>query len=236
MFPGFIWRNTNSADLGVRITEYPPIVRPKERVTQITVPGRQGILTLPEAEQPVYESYLKNVKCWIGPGANREQVISWLQGSGQLVMGNEPDRVYRARIINQIDFEQLLKRKEYREFTVPFLCEPLKGQYPEEDTIEITASGSSIFNPGNVPAYPVITLYGSGNIMLVTGGGAVSLASISEGIILDWDAQECTSLDQGTLLNSKVTGDPQSLPVGNSLVTWTGSVSRLLIKPNWRWL
>jgi phage-related protein len=54
--------------------------------------------------------------------------------------------------------------------------------------------------------------------------------------VLDWEAQECMSLDGGTLLNDKVDGDPQYLPPGDSVISWTGTVARLVVTPNWRYL
>ena len=42
------------------------------------------------------------------------------------------------------------------------------------------------------------------------------------------------SLDGGELLNDKVDGDPQYLPPGDSVISWTGTVSRLVVTPNWR--
>ena len=62
------------------------------------------------------------------------------------------------------------------------------------------------------------------------------LSGIGNGIILDWEAQECMSLDEGTLLNYKVDGDPQYLPPGDSTITRTGTVSWLVVTPNWRFL
>ena len=94
----------------------------------------------------------------------------------------------------------------------------------------------TIHNPGTVPAWPKFTLYGSGTITLITYSGAVVLSGIGNGIILDWEAQECMSLDGGTLLNDKVDGDPQHLPPGDSTITWTGTVSRLVVTPNWQFL
>ena len=54
--------------------------------------------------------------------------------------------------------------------------------------------------------------------------------------MLDWEAQECMSLDGGILLNDKVDGDPQYLPPGDSVISWTGTVARLVVTPNWRYL
>ncbi len=62
------------------------------------------------------------------------------------------------------------------------------------------------------------------------------LNGIGNGIVLDWEAQECTSLDGGQLLNDKVDGDPQYLPPGNSVISWTGTVVKLVVTPNWRFL
>ena len=236
--PYFIWKDRNSTDFGIIVSDYPPIIRPKERVNQITIPGRSGVLLLPEGDTdlPVYEPVVRSIECWVRPDADVEAIASWLQGSGSIIFGNEPNRSYDARIINQIDFERIIRGHDYRSFTIPFQCQPYKKLYPEAEDIIVTASGSTIHNPGTVPAWPKFTVYGSGTITLITYGGAVVLSGIGNGIVLDWEAQECTSLDGGELLNDKVEGEPQYIPVGDSTITWTGTVSRLMIKPNWRFL
>ena len=153
-----------------------------------------------------------------------------------MVFGNEPDRSYDARIINQIDFSKILRGRGFRSFAVPFQCQPYKRLYPPAEEMTLTASGMTMHNPGTVPAWPKFTLYGSGTITLITYSGAVVLSGIGNGIVLDWEAQECMSLDGGTLLNDKVDGDPQYLPPGDSVISWTGTVARLVVTPNWRFL
>ena len=211
-------------------------INPKERVNQITIPGRDGVLILPENTLPVYEHVLKTVTCWVRPDADINALCAWLQGSGSVVFGNEPERSYDARIINQIDFSKILRGREYRSFAVPFQCQPYKRLYPPAEDIILTASGMTIHNPGTVPAWPKFTIYGSGTITLITYSGAVVLSGIGNGIVLDWEAQECTSLDGGSLLNDKVDGDPQYLPPGDSTITWKGTVARLVVTPSWRYL
>ena len=234
--PYFLWKGQSSEDYGIVVSEYPDIIRPKERVKQITIPGRSGVLLLPEGELPVYEPVLRNVDCWIRPGADIDRICAWLQGSGSVVFGNEPERSYDARIINQISFSKILRSRQYRSFKIPFQCQPFKRMYPPAEEITITASGTKVTNPGTSPAWPKITVYGSGTITLTTYSNAVVLNSVSNGIVLDWEAQECMSLDGGTLLNHKVDGDPQYLPPGDSTITWTGTVTKILIQPNWRFI
>ena len=108
------------------VSEYPVISRPKERVSQITIPGRSGVLMLPESDLPVYEPVLRTAQCWIRPDADIDAICAWLQGSGSVVFGNEPNRSYDARIINQIDFSKILRGRGFRSFAVPFQCQPYK--------------------------------------------------------------------------------------------------------------
>ena len=94
-FPYFIWQGVKCTDLGVIVESYPPIVKPKERVEQVTIPGMAGKLVIPEGDYPVYDNYLKSVKCWCRPDADLPEIIRYLTGDGLLVLGNEPDRAYR---------------------------------------------------------------------------------------------------------------------------------------------
>ena len=187
----------SSEDYDIIVSEYPAISRPKERASQITIPGRSGVLMLPKSDLPVYEPVLRTAQCWVRPDADIDAICAWLQGSGSVVFGNEPNRSYDARIINQIDFSKILHGRGFRSFAVPFQCQPYKRLYPPAEDINLTASGMTIHNPGTVPAWPKFTIYGSGTITLITYSGAVILSGIGNGIVLDWEAQECMSLDGG---------------------------------------
>lgn len=205
--PFFVWNGECSEDYGIMVSEYPAISRPKERVNQITIPGRFGLLMLPESELPVYEPVLRTVQRWVRPDTDIDAIFAWLQGSGSVVFGNEPNRSDDARIINQIDFSKILRRRGFRNLAVPFQCQPYKRLYPPAE-----------------------------DITLITCSGAVELSGIGNGIIPDWEAQACMSLDGGALLNDKVVGDPQYLPPGDSVISWTETVTRFVVTPNGRYL
>ena len=171
--PYFLWNGVSSEDYGIMVSERPAISRPKERVSQITTPGRSGVLMLPETDLPVYEPVLRIAHWWVKPDADIDAICAWLQGSGSVVFGNELNRSYDARIINQIDFSKILRRPRFRSFAVHFQCQPYKRLYPSAEDIILTVSGMTIHKPGTVPAWPKFTLYGSGTITLITYSGAV---------------------------------------------------------------
>ena len=86
----FIFNGKDSRDFEVYIEEYPPIVRPKERIETITVPGRSGTLHMREAEG-VYESYTKSFEIIAVNPARIDEIKEWLKGAGELIIGNELD-------------------------------------------------------------------------------------------------------------------------------------------------
>ena len=140
--------------MGIAVNTYPPIVKPRERISQVTIPGRQGDLAIPESNgEPIYEAYLRTVECTLLPDAQLQNVLSWLTGTGSVIFGNEPGMVYTARIVNQISFDKIMRGREHRSFSVPFYCQPLKAAAETEEPVALTASGLSGFfmYAGSIP-------------------------------------------------------------------------------------
>lgn len=91
-----------------------------------------------------------------------------------------------------------------------------------------------LYNPGCVFAEPVITVYGSGDITLMVGTQIVELTGITDSITLDTPAMEAYS--GATSMNSHMRGEFPTLDVGTTAISWSGSVSQVVVQPNWRTL
>ena len=246
--PYFIWKGVDCRKLGIMVETYPPMVKPKERVEQVAIPGLSGKLVIPEGDYPVYDNYLKNVKCWCRPSADMQAVCAFLTGEGLLVLGNEPNRAYRARIINQIDFAQIVKGREYRNFTIPFDVSPLKRIWPAtaETVFSFTPDAmGDVINSGNQPCYPTITMTADdeGTIILQIGANLISFNAPTAGTyILDYEAQlfynSATMENVSPLLTSpRVILETADVVLnGAHPVSWTGPASAVSVLPNWRWV
>jgi len=235
----FIWKGEKSDTKGITVVEYPPIIHPKERGQQIVIPGRNGDVTLLEGESgTVFDPYTRTVDCYALAGQNDAEIAAWLRGTGELVIGDRPDRVYKAAVSENFEISRALHGK-YREFSIPFYIQPLGGKYPPETNITVTSSGRSIYNPGDVPSMPKVTVNGSGAVSLTIGGTAVGLSLTTGTIVLDWESGVVTNAAGTQSLAAFVTGGPQRIPVGSSAVSWrsvnNGSVSSVVIEPRWRW-
>ena len=228
----FEWNGKRCTEYGIHVLEQPPLTLPNERATFVDVPGRSGSLTVLEGDA-VYDDLVLTAQCMVENLERYEEIASYLRGSGRVTFANRPEGYYEARITNQIPFEKILRGNPHRSFAVNFRCKPfwyLKDVAP----ITLTQSGSFISNPGSVFAEPVITVCGTGAITLMVGMSITELEGISGNITLNTPLMEAYS--EATSMNSAMSGDFPVLLPGLNAVSWTGSVTKIEIKPNWRYL
>ena len=243
----FIWNGRRCTEFGIHVSEQPPITLPKERVSQVTVPGRPGTLAVTEGED-VFDNMTLTATCFLTGPTQIPQIAAWLRGTGKVTFANRQGGFYYARIADQIAFDRILRGNPQLSFAVSFLCAPF--WYPEDIAdIEITEQGTILNNPGTVFSEPVITVYGSGSINLMVNDATVYLENVDGSITVDCEAGIAYTTDNSggkTFAGEQVSLEegvwPKLLPQGNAnLITWEAvgngsSVSRIVIRPNWRFL
>lgn len=228
----FIFKNIDSrAVKGLIVSELPPITKPKMRVRIDTIDGKDGSETVNLG----FEAYTKTVKIGLTRGYDIDNIIAWLHGDGEIQFSNEPDRVYRVKVHDAIDFERLLR---FRTADVKFYTQPFKYSATER-TKTLNVSGQStaeIRNAGNYFSKPIITLTGTGTINISVNGvqKCVLTLGTSESITLDADKQE--AYFDGVLKNRKMDGEFVTLEVGKNTITWTGDLSKIEITHYSRWI
>ena len=225
----FEWNGVKCTNYGIYVTEQPPPTIPEERVTFTNIPGRSGSLTTLEGDY-VYEDMVLTATCVISDPARIPEIGAWLRGSGTVTFASRDGGFYYARVTNQIPFDKILRGNPHRTFAVNFRCKPFfYAKNPE--AISLTTSGTFINNPGTIPAEPIITVYGSGEITLMVGSTITEL-DITRKIILDTPLLEAYSGSES--MNHCMSGDFPVLMPGRNAVSWTGDVLEVIIEPNWR--
>lgn len=231
MNPYFVWKGIDSRHMRLWVAQYPALTRGAERVNQVTIPGRSGVLTLLEGAA-VYDPIQLVIRVQAPARSNFDVLSDWLSGSGELILGLQSDRLYTGRIINEVAFNKV--SNDIKEASVSFLCDPFKQQYPKEAAIELTSAGT-IYNPGNVDALPIIKVSGSGDVALTVNSSTITLTGMTAAIVLNSSARIATN-NAGTANRlSKTSGDFPVFVPGNNTISWTGTVTKLTINPEWRW-
>ena len=120
-----IWKGVPSTTIkGLLISQLPPISKPPMRVSETMVDGRDGSII----EELGYSPYDKSLVIGLHGDFDINKIIKYFTGEGEIVFSNEPDKVYTAKIVGQIDYTRLLR---YRQATIPFRVQPFKHKLLE---------------------------------------------------------------------------------------------------------
>lgn len=231
----FTFGGKNSyTDYGIVISQRPSIPSPVRRVTTLQVPGRNSALRF---DENTYGDITITVECGLKNNTNLADEIDlikgWLIGTGEsgLVFDFQADKKYIAQVVNAMDFAQIFKL--FSKFIIIFNCRPFK--FKVSNSVITLNSPGTVINTGTIYSEPIIKVYGTGDGTLTVGSQVNTLKGISNSIIIDSTIQDCYGVD-GSNLNNKMSDDFPTLNVGVNTITWTGSITKIDITPNWRWL
>jgi len=154
--------NQSSADIaGLIIQELPPITKPAQRTEIETIDGRDGDIVTPLG----FAAYDKEFTIGLYDNYDINQVIAYFTSEGTVTFSNEPDKYYNYQIVDQIDFDRLVR---YRTAKVKMHCQPFKYSATE---------GDYILNP---PAQNLITIPDfnrtANGVTLSVSDGAVNIS------------------------------------------------------------
>ena len=121
---------------GLLIQNLPPISKPKQRVNIEEIDGRSGDIVTYLG----YSAYDKQFEIGLYGDYDIDDVISFFNSQGTIIFSNEEDKYYNYQIIEQIDFERLVR---YRTATVKVHVQPFKFSSVESSKIfDITTQTS----------------------------------------------------------------------------------------------
>lgn len=239
MLPFIVINGKSSKNVnGLIIQTLPPISKPAIRTEIEEIDGRDGdvVTTLG------YAAYDRPILVGLRGDYNVDEIIDYFNSSGNVVFSNEPDKVYKFAIYDQIDLERLIR---FRQGTVNLHVQPFKTSADEQpilwtNTGQETIANISVRNTGNIYSKPTITIVGSGAIDIYVNNSqvlAINLGSTTKTIIIDVVGMNATD-PNGTYLNRQVTGDYNNLiiPIGINNVRVTGTLTSVKIADYSRWI
>lgn len=104
---------------GLIIQSLPPISKPKMRTSIEEIDGRDGDIVTKLG----YSAYDKEASVGLHGDFDIDDAIAFFDSEGEVVFGNERDKYYRYQILDQIDFERLVR---FRTAKVKMHVQPFK--------------------------------------------------------------------------------------------------------------
>lgn len=221
---------------GLLIQSLPPISKPMIRASIEEIDGRDGDIVT----QLGYSAYDKTLSIGLYGNFDIDDVISFFNSSGTVVFSNEPDKYYNYQILDQIDFERLIR---FRTADVTLHVQPFKYSSVENlKTFNISGGTTnvSIKNNGNYFSRPIITITGTGTINLSLNGNQIFVINMGTNnqVAIDTNLMEAYNPNTQILLNRNITGnyDNFKLNVGTNTISWSGSITQIQIQNYSRWI
>ncbi|HEX3018551.1 MAG TPA: distal tail protein Dit [Caproicibacter sp.] len=197
---------------------------PKKRVTNITIPGRDGTLT---QSDETYDVFTRETHFVMMDLSKTQEICALYTDAGDLTFDDEPDKVYKARVVNELNPEWFTPG--WRNLTIQFECQPFARELNPQ-TATFMAAGA-LYNQGTIKAYPAIKVYGSGDITVTVNGNPFTVKGVTASAIID-----CENMQAYEGSTSLITsGSFPTLTLDKNTVSFAGT-SKIEITPHWRWI
>lgn len=218
---------------GLLISELPPVVKPQQRTEIEEIDGRDGDIVTKLG----YSAYDRTMLIGLHGDFDIDDVIRFFDSEGDAIFSNEPDKLYKYQILDDIEFERLIR---FRKAKVNFHVQPFKYSAVERiKTINAEAEDSfRVLNSGNTVARPRITITGTGTINLSLNNHQMFVINLGNEGYITIDTEEMNAYKGSVLKNRLVTGnyDNFALTLGMNVISWTGDVDAVSIEKYSRWI
>jgi len=214
------------------IQSLPPISKPMMRTQIDEIDGRDGDIITPLG----FKSYNRPVKIGLTRYYDIDEVIEFFNQSGEIIFSNEPYKVYQFDILEQIDFDRLIR---FRTATINVHVQPFKHsrvEFPLDYLSDFDAL--TVINNGNIYAKPKIEIFGAGDIDVVINGTNVFSIELGNEGNITIDAEQMEAYNSAGLKNRLVTGNYDNIVLakGKNTLGFTGDVTKVTISNYSRWI
>ena len=225
----FTLDSVSSDTLGLFVDFLPPVPLAEQRYTDFnTGADEQG--TTPD---DVFNNIQYQIRFYtfLPDDYNDTAIKAFCYGKSVLMLSRFPDYYFKIKktSLQAADGSGYGKRIDY---ILTLTLAPFRYTVDNE---QITlASGDSIVNEHTRYSKPEFEITGTGDITLTINGAEFTVKGLETNQTIIIDSARHVTYSGNTLLTCKTKGKYPLLDVGSNTVSWTGSISSIKYKGNWR--
>lgn len=224
----FTFKGISSENMGLVVNKMPNYVKPKRRNEVIEVKGKDGANIIEYGFAP----YTIKANVTLMDISKLDEIISWLDGSGQLVVSDDPYKYRNVSVLEGIDYARL---SDFKEASVEFFVYDPYRYINGEVARTVTSFPGSVRNDGTTTSKPIITIVGSGYVSITINGTTFGY-TFPSGESVKLDCEEMDATYDGILRNQYMTGNFPTLKVGVNSITVSGTVTSIKFEKHSRYL
>lgn len=225
------WQGVDITTKGLIALTQPERVIARKKVDIDTIDGSDKT----QVTERGYEPYETSVQFYCSdPDTYLDGAMVFLQGTGALISDDDATKYINARIFDEVRFKRVGRGHKGKVAEVNFyVADPFMYKVNEADTT-LTSPGN-VTNAGTVNSLPLLKITGTGTVVLTIGGRSFTYEFGAEPYVhIDSEAEDAYYLTAKK--NFNMTGAFPYLTPGVNAVSWTGTVTQLIITPRSRYL
>ena len=225
-----IINGTSLSSLGVIIKNQTRYIKPKRRTTSYYIDGQDGINIV---EGYGYDAYILPYNITLTDPTKFDQIYALLDGNVILETSDDVGKFRYAKVLEDLEYSPVAL---WKETTVEFLIYKPFRYVKTESNVTLAAPGN-VTNAGTVNSLPLLKITGDGTVVITIGGRSFTYVFGAEDFVyIDSAIPEAYSASATDYKNANMTGAFPYLTPGVNAVTWTGTVTELVITPRSRYL
>lgn len=197
MLNEIILNGKSSSELqGLIIQTLPAIAKPQIRTQIEEIDGRDGDIVTKLG----YAAYEKSFDIGLSYNFDIDDIIDFFNSEGTVIFSNEPDKYYNYQILNQIDFERLIR---FRTATVTMHVQPFKYSSVETTKTFNVVNQLLSFNDFTKTTNGITLTASNGNITISgTGTSATEFYMPINTVTLNAGSYTLSALGSGTSVSA----------------------------------
>ena len=225
----FTLDGVSSDTLGLYVDYLPPMPMAEQSYTTVNT-GADELLTTPD---DVYSDvrYVIRFYTFLPDDYNDTAIKNFCANKSVLTLSRFPDYYFKIRKISlqAADGSGYGKRTDY---TLTLTLAPFR--YATDNTWITMAAAGNITNLHTRYCKPEFAITGTGDITLTVQGNTFSVNGLTSSQQVIIDSARHITYSGNTLLTGQTNGQYPLLNVGVNTVSWTGTISQVLYRANWR--
>lgn len=226
------YNNQKSAELDLIIEKTPEIPSANSIYDTITIDGGEALTKIKGFSDIVWKfdfAYIASPEEYL---MKKARIDNWLLGNINKYLTYSLDNFISYRVKQVSISNTTTTSRVMRHFSVTFTCTGLKYMSSGLNPVKLS-NGMTLNNFGDYEAKPLLKIYGSGHIYVSIGSNSFTINNVVNYVNIDSEIKECYK-DININKGKDMIGDWPILPIGSSIVSWTGTVSKIEIIPRWR--
>ena len=223
----FTFKGIHADTYKVVVNKLPPFKSPSVKTKVYNVDGYDGAIVESLGLQP----YTLPVTITLMDLTHLDDVMAWLSGSGVLIRDEDDTKYLNVAIYNELEYEYLKKQKKTTfEF---YVADPFRYVL-DEPNLTLTAAGNVSYS-GTYDGLPLLKITGSGVVQVSVGDFVFDYDFDGDTVV--WvDSKIKETYNSVGLTNRRFTGEFPKLVNGNNAVSWTGTITEIIVTKRTRYI